>query len=218
MYSPVDLPTGPLLAVGPSPEQVLSRLTFAISGRSPVRTVFTYYALRAYRRMGFKRPIPVTFEEVAGQPIFDNPRIINPNDGKPWVKSNSAFKHIRSDKLKYVWQLTNFDANDYLLDPEVRAGHMRFLNHTELNRKCTYSGVNPGLRSVQWAALRDSLPADWQTALRRGNQTHTEGEFFATVIDGQGDDLNAGLNNGDMGDVYKYEGGDELLLRSIQAH
>ena len=139
--------------------------------------------------MGFKRPLPLTFEEIAAQPLFDNPRIINPANGKPWTKSNSAFKAIRSDKLKYVWQLTSFDANKYLLDPEVRARDIRLLNDTQLNNNCTYAGVRPRLSRVQWAALRDSIPDGWQTTLCRGNQTHTEGEFFATVIDSQGDDL-----------------------------
>ena len=152
--------------------------------------------------MGFKRPIPLTFEEIAAQPLFDNPRIINPADGKPWNKSNSAFRNIRSDKLKYVWQLTSFDASKYLLDPEVRARDIRFLDDTQLNNNCTYAGVRPRLSRIQWAALRDSIPDNWQTTLQRGNQTHTEGEFFATVIDSQGDDPGEGLKNGDMGPRY----------------
>jgi hypothetical protein len=45
--------------------------------------------------------------------------------------------------------------------------------------------------------LINSIPDEWQDCLKAGNQTHTEGEFFATIMQ----------NDGTIGDVYRYQAG-----------
>ena len=81
--------------------------------------IFTYYSLKAFKKMGFSRPIELTWEEIASQPIFSNPHIINPATNKPWEKDKSFAKKVHVKKLRYLWQLTNLNLDTYLLDPEV---------------------------------------------------------------------------------------------------
>ena len=82
--------------------------------------LYTYYSLKAYKRMGFTRDIPLVWEEIASQPIFDNPHILDPTTQKPWVKTESPFADIPHRRIKYVWQLLRFNRKEYKLDPVVR--------------------------------------------------------------------------------------------------
>ena len=157
--------------------------------------LYTYYSLRAFKRMGFSRKIPLTWEEIASQPIFDNPRIVNPITLKPWVKSSSVFGGIRGDKLKYLWQLSDFDRHQYNHDPEVP--RLNWLSTQAVNTNMRYGNNHFNINHISWANLRNSIPQEWQTCLKRGNLgRHQEGDFLATL-----------LVDGSIGDVYKFHAG-----------
>ena len=158
--------------------------------------LYTYYSLRAYKRMGFARKTPLTWEEIASQPIFDNPRITNPATNKPWVKASSPFRNVRDRHMKYLWQLTNFNRQEYNADPVVR--RRSWLSTATLNANMIQNdNTPPHLNRASWMAIIDSIPDEWQDCLKNGNQTHAEGEFFATVMQA----------DGRIGDVYRFHAG-----------
>ena len=113
--------------------------------------------------MQFTRIIPHNWDEIESQLLFNNPRIINPADGKPWSKVDSNFKAIRSDKLKYLWQLTTLDKNEYNLDPVVP--QLQWETTANLNRKMQYGTQQFQFHRHQWMALINSTPPEWQRVL-----------------------------------------------------
>ena len=155
--------------------------------------VFTYYSVKAFKRMGFTRTIPLNWEEIASQPIFDNPRIKNRANDKPLSKSNSPFKLVRSDKLKYLWQLTTFSRSNYTRDPVVT--QLGWESTPNLNRKMKHGRQHFNFSHNDWMTLINSIPDSWQEILlhAQGNQRWSNGEFLATV-----------MIDGTIGDVYKY--------------
>jgi hypothetical protein len=58
-------------------------------------------------------------------------------------------------------------------------------------------GTQLQLDRIGWMALINSIPNEWQDCLKAGNQTHTESEFFATIMQA----------DGRIGDVYRYHAG-----------
>jgi hypothetical protein len=112
----------------------------------------------------------------------------------PWVKADSPFKHVRHEKLKNLWQLTLFNKARYKLNPVVNAN--RFRTQQQLNRIIQWGPSNHNFTNVQWMAIINSIPNEWLTVLTAGNQTHANGEFFATI-----------RPNGNIRDVYMYKYG-----------
>jgi hypothetical protein len=162
--------------------------------------IFTYYSLKAFKKMGFSRPIELTWEEIASQPIFSNPHIINPATNKPWEKDKSFAKKVHVKKLRYLWQLTNLDLDTYLLDPEVAP--LGWATTITMNERMRHGNTRFNFTRHQWMSIIDSIPPQWQNVLLRGTQRRYVNEkFYATILDNQ-----AG-RHGAIGDVYQYRNG-----------
>ena len=135
--------------------------------------------------MGFAHKIPLTWEEIATQHIFDNPNIIDSSTNEPRVKMPSMFHNIKDRRIKYIWQLTDVDHNSYKLNPEVE--QVAWLTPTTLKYNMSQRGNAPmQLSHMEWQTLLDSIPSAWRECTQNGNQTHAQGEFFATVMHADG--------------------------------
>ena len=163
------------------------------STRTPFQT-FTLQALIAYREMHFYRPLTMTWEDIADQPIFDNKAILDPYTNKPWIRAQSPFKIIRSNKIQFVYELLTFDFQKYQTDPEIPP--CLWKDTDALNQSASTPSKQTNLDHITWRALIQSIPQPWYEVLKLGNQTLADNEFVATL-----------LPNHKIGDVYKLENG-----------
>ena len=140
--------------------------------------------------MGFTRDIPLIWEEIASQPLFDNPHIIiNPDTNKPWVKTASRFSGILDRRVKYVWQLFKFYHRAYKLDlPSSTKGltlgrHLIGCNLPRIKplTKCNLPGIKPPTNAVvctftPMPGVGSSIPRQqktWPSASRHGQVCQT---------------------------------------------
>jgi len=151
--------------------------------------------------MGFARHIPTTWEEVATQPLFNNPRIINPDTNRPWVKQSSPFATVPDRRIKYVWQLTSFNRISYKSDPVV--GRTTWLSPATLNHNMTLHNNAPVRRThAEWQSLIRSIPQTWRDCVRRVTKPMHKTSFLRldllcklTVPSAMSTDITTGTSN-----------------------
>ena len=155
--------------------------------------LFTHASVVAFTTMGMVRPITLTWEDIAYQPIFGNRNILNPNAvGGPcaWTKDMVCMQDAHH--FKYVFQLIKgFNRTKYRNTPIVPPSP--FIDIDDFATKYPSMQICP--TQVHLDLLIDSLPAGWAAVLTQGNQTFADGELFATSL------------GGILQDVYLYKGG-----------
>ena len=103
------------------------------------------------------------------------------------------FRTVKDRRIKYLWQLTEFDHTSYKLNPEVE--QVAWLTPATLNHSMAQRGNAPmQINHMEWQTLIDSIPSAWRECIQNGNQTHAQGEFFATIMHA----------DGGIGDIYRF--------------
>ena len=138
------------------------------------------------------------------QHLLGNRFIINPTTNQPWDRFQSSFSQTTSFQITTVADLYyTFDQREYKRDPVVR--QVRPPDLTLANIIFSTNQTRLRIPLAHWNQLYQSIPQDWKEIIQAGNQDLNEGEFFATILEG-----------GDLGDVYRYQGG--LLHYYTQDH
>jgi len=131
--------------------------------------------------------------------IWYNTEIIDPDTNSPFDNKKKPWSLIYADKLKFLYQLTNFKLGKYRGtsstngDPEVT--QLRWLTTDELNNKFSTPSKRIRFPKEVWDKLINAVPAEWTSTLLSGNQTFHNDEYLATVI------------GKEIGDVYRYKNG-----------
>ena len=134
------------------------------------------------------------WEHIADMYLWYNPVIIDPNTNESFSKIKPPWSNIFGHKLKFVYQLVNFDFSKYKgtdaknADPEVK--QLRWLSTDELNAEFSTAGRPINFSDEIWDNLKNAISTEWADTLLKGNQSFHNDEFFATVLGSQ------------IGDVY----------------
>ena len=136
---------------------------------------------------------------IADMYIWYNTEIIDPDTNRPFDNNKKPWPLIFADKLKFLYQLTNFKLGKYRGtsstngDPEVT--QLRWLTTDELNNKFSTPSKRIRFPKEVWDKLINAVPVEWTSTLLSGNQTFHNDEYLATVI------------GKEIGDVYRYKNG-----------
>ena len=156
----------------------------------------TNEAVKAYIRLGYRRTITSTWEDVADMPIFDNIHVINPSTTEPWRRPDIELDAMFANKKKYkdfkfLYHLTNFDVSAYRASEGAEVPSLQMLTADELYSKYDHRrDDNEAARAEsthRWESLLNSISPEWTRALTAGNTKRAPNEFFAMS---QGGDAN----------------------------
>ena len=157
---------------------------------------FLHQSLLQFCTLGFSRQIPIIWEELMNQPIFNNKQILNPTTNLPWTIE--LFPQISSYKLYRIMDLfLDFDFNQYTRTPRTK----RFLHpdcwinsyNTHFSTPTKHLNIPLG----QWTTLLNSIPALWIQTLMKGNSTLYPNEFLVHPPPDESHSIT-------LGDIYQH--------------
>ena len=147
---------------------------------------YTHDCVKSFIKMNFRLKVNVQcWEHIADMYLWYNPAILDPNTNKSFVQTKPPWSTIFGHKLKFVYQLVNFNFSNYKgtdaknADPEVN--QLRWLSTDELNAGFSTAGTPINFSDEVWDNLKNAIPTEWADTLLKGNQSFHNDEFFATV-------------------------------------
>jgi len=157
---------------------------------------YTHDCVKAFIKMNFKLNINIKcWEHIADMYIWYNNEIIDPDTNRPFDNSKKPWSLIFADKLKFLYQLTNFKFGKYKGTPAINGDpavpQLRWLTTDELNNEFSTPTHRVRFSTEVWNKLINAIPDEWTSTLLSGNQTFYNDEYLATVI------------GNEIGDVYK---------------
>ena len=130
----------------------------------------------SYCAMRFTRDIDLNFESIMNQPIFHNPKLINPHTLESWKQNEIVCKIYRLADL-----FIDFDIHKYRLRPCIISLENPIWNSHLLSAHFSTPKKQCLVTSDTWDNLIISIPQDWMDTITRGNQFFNKNEFFSTI-------------------------------------
>ena len=125
-------------------------------------------AVVAFNKLGYKRQIPLIYEELVDQPIWLNPNIRDTLGRSFHFSEFTKDHHITYNHTYHLGELfsnyTKPNRNHIITKPIVGQGHL--LTPYELNAK-----YESNIPLNEWQTLLDAIPPTWIHTISRGNQS-----------------------------------------------
>ena len=131
----------------------------------------------AFNKLGYRRQITLTFEDLVDQPIWLNPHVKTPQKQTLTFEDFNKNAGLNYNHIYHIGELfTNYtkrDRNNIIKKPICAQG--RLLSPQELNHK-----YQTNIPLAKWQTILDALPTQWVQTISQGNQTPIHEHYYAT--------------------------------------
>ena len=136
----------------------------------PNQCVISYCAMR------FTRDIELNFESIMNQPIFNNPKLINPRTLSSWKHKDLGCKIYRLAELFLDFDFHKYRSHACIIGLEnpIYTSHALSTKFSTPTKPCLVP-LNT------WDNLITCIPQIWMDTMTKGNQLFNNNEFFSTV-------------------------------------